>query len=179
MAENAGDNQARRFPDYQFGHNDNLGDPAWQKKTILPGTGEETADWSGATVHTYGWYLRQYIQASGAKGATPIVCSIVPRKEWKDGKIDRNSSTFGKWAAEVAQTENAPFVDLQEIVARQYDRLGPATVDPFFADPHTHTSLAGAELNAAALIAGLKGLASDPVESYLSARAAQIAPYHP
>jgi lysophospholipase L1-like esterase len=163
----------------QFGHNDNLGDPAWATKASLPGTGAETADWNGATVHTYGWYLAQYIEAARAKGATPIVCSIVPRKEWKDGKIDRASSSFATWAADVAQTEGAPFVDLQEIVARQYDSLGPAAVDPLFADPHTHTSLAGAELNAASLIAGLKGLASDPVEPYLSAKAAQIAAYRP
>jgi len=163
----------------QFGHNDNLGDPAWATKASLPGTGAETADWNGQTVRTYGWYLRQYIQEARAKGATPILCSIVPRKEWKDGRINRDSNPFGKWAAEVALLEDAPFVDLHEIVARQYDRLGPAVVDPLFADPHTHTSLAGAELNAAELIAGLKGLASDPVEAYLSAKAAQIAAYRP
>ena len=163
----------------QFGHNDNLGDPAWATKASLPGTGAETADWNGATVHTYGWYLQQYIEAARAKGDTPIVCSIVPRKEWKDGKINRDSSPFAKWAAEVALSENAPFVDLQEIVACQYDRLGPVSVDPLFADPHTHTSLAGAELNAASLIAGLKGLPADPIEPYLSAKAAQIAPWRP
>lgn len=163
----------------QFGHNDNLG-PGGAKsyEASLPGTGEETADWNGATVHSYGWYLRQYIEAARAKGATPIVCSIVPRKEWKDGKSDR-SNPIAAWAAQVAQTENAPFVDLQEIEARQYDRLGPINVDPLFADPHLHTSLAGANLNAASLIAGLKGLSWDPVEPYLSAKAAQIPRYRP
>jgi len=54
-----------------------------------------------------------------AKGATPIVCSLIPRKIWKDDKISRDSATFGKWAADVAASEEAPFVDLNEIIARR------------------------------------------------------------
>ena len=42
-------------------------------------------------VHTFGWYLRKYVADTHAKGATPIVCSLIPRKIWKDGKIVRNT----------------------------------------------------------------------------------------
>ena len=58
-----------------------------------------------------------------AKGATPIVCSLVPRKIWKDGKIVRNSEDYGKWAAEVARSAQVALVDLNEIIARRYDEL--------------------------------------------------------
>ena len=57
-------------------------------------------------VHTYGWYLRKFIADARAKGATPIVCSLVPRKIWKDGKIARDSRDYAGWAAEVAAAEN-------------------------------------------------------------------------
>ena len=34
-------------------------------------------------VHTFGWYMRKYVAETKAKGATPIVCSLVPRKIWQ------------------------------------------------------------------------------------------------
>jgi hypothetical protein len=36
-------------------------------------------------------------------------------------------------------------------------------VNPLFADEHTHTSAAGAEFNAACVVAGLKELPQNPV----------------
>lgn len=162
----------------QFGHNDNgpLNDTSRARGTIR-GTGEETEEIDNLltkkheVVHTYGWYLRKFIADTKAKGATPIVCSLVPRKTWKDGKITRNSADYGQWAADVARSENVLFVDLNEIIARRYDDLGPEKVDPLFADPHTHTNLAGAELNAASVIAGLKALKKNPLAPYFSAKA--------
>jgi len=95
-----------------------------------------------------------------------MVCSLIPRKIWKDGKVVR-SSDYAKWAAEVAQRESAPFLDLNEIIAERYDALGPEKVEPLFADPHTHTSRAGAELNAECVIEALKRLKDDPLAAYL------------
>ncbi len=130
-------------------------------------------------VHTFGWYVRKFIADARAKGATPIVCSMVPQKVWKDGHIVRKKTTFAGWAGEVAAAEHAPFVDLNEIIARRYDQLGPAKVEPLFGDPHTHASLVGAKFNAACVISGLKGLADDPLAPYLSAQAAEVSAYRP
>ena len=162
----------------QFGHNDGgpLNDDSRARGTIK-GVGDETQEIDNLlthrheVVHTYGWYLRTFIADARAKGATPIVCSLVPRKIWADGRIVRNTADYAGWAAAIARAEHAPFVDLNETIAAQYDRLGPEKVDPLFADPHTHTSWAGAELNAASVIAGLKALAPNPLESYFSAKA--------
>jgi lysophospholipase L1-like esterase len=158
----------------QFGHNDggSLDSPTGYRASVK-GSGDETKEMGDETVHTFGWYLKQYIAQTRAKGATPIVCSLVPRKIWKDGKIERNSNDYQKWAAEVAQSEKTPFIDLNEIIAHEYDKLGPAKVEPLFADPHTHTSRAGAELNASMVVAGLKALQSDPLAAYLSAVSAK------
>ena len=57
--------------------------------------------------------------------------------------------------------------------------MGEAAVEPLFGDPHTHTTLAGAKLNAEAVVAGLKSLPNDPVASDFSPLAAAIAPYVP
>lgn len=166
----------------QFGHNDGgpLNDDSRARGSIR-GTGDETEEIDNLLtkkheiVHTYGWYMRKYIRDTKAKGATPIVCSLVPRKIWKDSKITRNSSDYAGWAAEVARSEGVPFIDLNEIIAARYDEMGPDKVNPLFGDEHTHTTRAGAELNAECVIAGLKALRSDPLAPYFSEQAKKVA----
>jgi len=167
----------------QFGHNDSgaINDETRARGSIK-GTGEETQEIENLVtkkheiVHTYGWYLRKYIADTRAKGATLIVCSLVPRKIWRDGKIVRSGRDYAGWAAEVAHSESVPFVDLNEIVAMRYDEMGPAKVNDLFADEHTHTTLAGAELNAESVVAGLKALKHDPLAAYFSSRAETVRP---
>ena len=105
------------------------------------------------------------------------MCTLIPRKIWKDGKIARNALDYAGWAAQVAEAAKVPLVDLNESIARRYDQLGPEKVELLFADPHTHTSRAGAELNAECVIAGLKRLAPNPLAQFFSAKAAGVAPY--
>lgn len=168
----------------QFGHNDGgpLDDAARARGTIN-GIGDETKEVDNPVtgkhevVHTYGWYLKKFIADARAKGATLILCTLIPRKTWQDGKIARNTPDYAGWAAEVAKAEKVPLVDLNEIIARRYDELGPQKVEPLFADPHTHTSRTGAELNAECVIAGLKGLAANPLARFFSEKAKGVAPY--
>ena len=167
----------------QFGHNDSsaINDDSRARGT-LPGIGEETEQIHNLltkqheTVHTFGWYLRKYVSDTRAKGATPIICSLVPRKIWKDGKIVRNTDTYAGWAQQVATTQAAAFVDLNDIIATRYDELGEYAVEPLFADPHTHTSLAGAKISAKAVIMGLKSLKYDPLGKYLSHQGKTVRP---
>ena len=150
----------------------------------LPGVGEETYDVVNPrtgktdTVHTYGWYLRKYIADVRAKGATPIICSLVPRKIWVDGHIRRNTTTYRGWAQQVAAEQHVGFVDLNEIIARRYDAMGPEAVDGLFGDPHTHTDMAGAVINAEAVVSGLRALPGDALAKYLSDKGRAIAPYN-
>jgi lysophospholipase L1-like esterase len=150
----------------QFGHNDNP--PRGPAKGIddhvedmpNPKTKEPRP------MHTWGWYLRQDIADVRARGATPIVCSLVPRKLWKDGRIERNKDTFAGWAQQVAESEKVAFVDLNELIAARYDALGEAQVNPLFADEHTHTSEAGAKLNAEVVAKALRELPGQPLKEY-------------
>lgn len=151
----------------------------------LPGIGEETLDVTNArtgkveTVHTYGWYLRKYIADVKAKGATPIICSLVPRKIWLDGKIRRQSDTYQLWARQVAEQQHVGFVDLNEIIGRRYDAMGTTAVDGVFGDPHTHTNYAGAIINAESVVAGLRALPGAPLDAYLNGTGKAVAAYKP
>jgi lysophospholipase L1-like esterase len=145
----------------QFGHNDN--GPA----APLKGTGEDTEERNGGTIHSWGWYLRKYIADARAKGATPIVCTLIPRNTWENGKIARPSGSHADWARDVAKAENVPLLDLNQRIADRYDPMGEAAVTGLFADKRVHTSRAGAELNAAIVVAALKALPDDPAAPYL------------
>jgi len=169
----------------QFGHNDNNGNftGAGGYRASLNGVGDEiqvvdnARSGSPETVHTFGWYMKQYVEEARAKGATPIICSLIPRKIWgDDGKIVRHNADYvgyGGWAAEVAKQENIPFVDLNEITARKYDAMGKDLVEPRFVPvptEHTHTDWYGAVINAESVIGGLKALKEDPLANYFSNR---------
>jgi lysophospholipase L1-like esterase len=169
--------KAGDFVIMQFGHNDSSApDDKLRARGTLAGVGEETREIDNPlsmqreTVHTYGWYLKKFIADTKAHGATPLVCSPVPRMNWKDGKIVRVSTTYQKWAAEVAASEGVAFVDLDEIIALRYDAMGPEKVEAMFADAGTHTTRAGAELNAECVVEGLKALKNDPLEGYFAVK---------
>jgi len=165
----------------QFGHNDSgpVDDTARARGT-LKGVGDETKEIDNPithrheVVHTYGWYMRQYIAGARQKGATPIVCSPVPRNTWKDDKVMRISDSYGNWAAEVAAAAAVAFIDINERIARRYEKMGPDAVKALFPGDHTHTSREGAEINAECVIAALKGLKEDPLRGYYSEKGKSI-----
>jgi lysophospholipase L1-like esterase len=152
----------------QFGHND--GGPGGS----IRGNGDETEERPNRqgekeVTHSYGWYIRKYIADTKAKGATPIVCSLIPRNDWTDGKVRRATASYATWAAEGAKAGGALFIDLNGIIADRYDKLGETAVKPFFPKEHTHTGWDGALLNAECVVEGIKGLANCPLKNYLAA----------
>ena len=168
----------------QFGHNDSgpLDDDARARGSI-PGIGDEEkviynpVQRRRETVHTFGWYMAEYVRDAKSKGATPILCSLIPRKIWQDGKVVRGASSYGGWTRDVASAQHADFIDLNEITGEKYDAMGTAAVEPLFGDPHTHTTVAGAVINAESVVAGLKALPNDPVADDFSAKGKLVAPY--
>lgn len=158
----------------QFGHNEGSKPDTSRAgyRGVLRGTGEETVDllWKDSTietVHTYGWYLKKFVNEAKAKGATAIICSMIPRNQFIDGKVKRANNDFGKWAMEVAVSENAFFIDLNGLTADKYDALGPVEVKNFFPGDHTHTNVEGARLNAESVVEGVKLLKELRLNKYL------------
>jgi lysophospholipase L1-like esterase len=162
----------------QFGANDNGGAKG---KGRLKGVGEETETNNGESVHTFGWYLRQFVAEARAQGGTPIICSLTPRKQWDTGgKFRRDNKTHAAWAQQVAKETNTPFVPLYDIIAAKYEELGAGKVDTLYVPSpkeRLHTGWDGAVVNAECVIAGLKALPGDPLEKFFSERARAIAPW--
>lgn len=158
----------------QFGHNEGSVPDTTKagRRGVLRGTGPETKplvwpDGHPETVQTYGAYLRKFIREAKAKGATPVVCSMIPRNEWKDGRVLRADQDFGKWAAEVAQQEGVAFINLNDLTARKYEQLGPDETKKFFPGDHTHTNPTGAQVNAASVVEGIRADKKLALNKYL------------
>lgn len=161
----------------QFGHNDASPineDPPIKPTTRSRGVIRDNSDASVEivniltgeleTVRSYGWYLRQIATSAIERGAMPIICSPIPRNQWTAaGNVIRTTDSWSRWAKDAATQAGASFIDLNEIIARHYEQLGPAQVKALFADQGTHTNREGAACNARAVVAGLRGLASDPL----------------
>jgi lysophospholipase L1-like esterase len=159
----------------QFGHNDGGPMDEGRARASIKGVGTQSLVITNKdngrveTVYTYGHYLRQYVRDAKAKGATPIVLSLVPRNIWKEGKVVRAAGDYGGWAAEAARQTEACFIDLNDLVAQRYEAVGQDNVaaEYFTAADHTHTTRAGATVNAEAVVAGVQQLSHCPLAEYL------------
>jgi rhamnogalacturonan acetylesterase len=169
--------QPKDFVLVQMGHNDGgpLDDAARARGT-LRGIGEETRAIDNPitnkkeVVHTYGWYLRKYIADARAKGTTLIIVAPIPhcpREQVEKGAVEK--SNYVVWSEEVAKAEKAPFVNLNRIVMGKYAALTPPEIKAEYFTPadNTHTSPAGAALNAAAVVEGLRDLTDCTLKDYL------------
>src|SRR6267154_1489262 len=68
----------------QFGHNDGGPLNTDRARGSLPGIGDETRevvmpDGKSEVVHTYGYYLRKFVDDTRARRATPILLSLTVR----------------------------------------------------------------------------------------------------
>lgn len=149
----------------ELGHNDNGPYDSGRARASIPGIGQDSLNVvikeSGVkeTVYTYGEYMRRFIRDVKAKGAHPVLCSLTPRNAWDDKDstvVTRVNRTFGLWAAQVADGERIPFIDLNEISARKFERYGKEKVKYLFYQDRIHTSRFGARVNAESVAEGIR-----------------------
>lgn len=160
----------------ELGHNDNGPYDSGRARASIPGIGKETLDVTiketgeRETVYTYGEYMRRFIRETKAKGAHPILMSLTPRNAWEDKDstvIARVNQTFGLWAKQVAKKEKVPFIDLNEITARKFEKFGKEKVKYMFYLDRIHTSVFGARVNAASAAEGLRACRGLKLADYL------------
>lgn len=165
----------------QFGHND-MGNIAGDKaRADIDGIADSShvyrlqKDASYKVVYTYGWYLRMMIADTREKGATPILCSMTPRNEWPDGRMERRPGSCATWAAEVASQMGTPFIDMHNLTADWLDTHAGSKEEAshYYQHDHTHTSLKGAQLNAAMFARGLRNT-DCPLRKELKRRASKV-----
>jgi lysophospholipase L1-like esterase len=159
----------------QFGHNDNGPMDEGRARASIHGNGDESVVVTNKTtgkvetVYSYGWYLRRYIADTKAKGATPIVLSLVARDRWKDGKVERATDSYTKWAKETAAQGGAQFIDLNHLTASRYEKDGRERTHTvyFTTNDWTHTTPTGADVNAQCVVDGLRALHDCSLAEYL------------
>ncbi len=161
----------------QMGHNDGGPlDDTNRARGSIRGLGEDTKDIFNPitkqpeTVHTYGWYMRKYIADARAKGMTPILCTPIPhcpKDPVKAGDVEK--SIYVDMSTAVAKSEKVLFINLNELTMSQYAGKTPQEIKETYFTPadNTHTSFAGAELNAQNVIAGIRALDGCPLRDYL------------
>ena len=156
----------------QFGHNDAANSANYPDRTTIKGDGDETEQIESPVthakeaIHSYGWYLRQYVRDARSKGASVIICSPPPRNTWLDGKIKRGLDGYAGWAEEAAKQSGALFIDLNTISADKYDSLGQEATRPLFND-NQHSRKAGAHLNAESVATAIRQLKDCPLSKDL------------
>ncbi len=162
----------------QFGHNDNIALTDLQRsRGTIKGTGDESVEvYNPLTkeqeeVHSYGWYMKQFIKETREKGATPIVASSVPQNKWNDGKPEPSLENYSSWAEEVAKETNTYFIPLNKIISEGYKEEGEEKVRSayFNSKDSTHTIEEGAKYNAAAVVKGIRQIGS-PLKTYLDVK---------
>jgi lysophospholipase L1-like esterase len=161
----------------QFGHNDSspLDDTARARGT-LKGVGNDSTEIYNPirkmkeVVHSYGWYLKKFATEAKAKGATVLICSPIPRNNWKNHKVQRSDDSYGGWAKEISKQTDSYFIDLNNLIADQYDDLGEEKVKPFFPQDNTHTNIDGAMINAKIVIAAIQQYSGCGLNKYMNVR---------
>lgn len=158
----------------QMGHNDSspINDTNRSRGT-LPGLGDtETNIVNGLThapetIHTYGWYLTEYITESRARGMTPILCTPVSRLPLPGKEPD--TSRYAAWARTIAANERVPLIDLNRRALDRWQGKTPEELKAEYFSPkdNTHFNRAGGELNAACVVDGIRALPDCPLENFL------------
>ena len=169
----------------QFGHND-TGHIDTQKERAVIATAKDTchvykmaSDGQYKVIYSFGWYLKKFIQDVREKGGTPILVSLTPRNRWHEGKGEtvgelypvkekkgkqyierRNDNSYGLWYRQVAEETGCAFLDVHNITADALQKMGKEKAAAMYNRDHTHTSLAGAQLNAQSVAKGLKKMKS-------------------
>lgn len=160
----------------ELGHNDNGPYDSDRARASISGIGKEKIDviiketGEKETVVSFGEYMRRFVKDVKKRGAYPILFSLTPRNVWIDKdstELARVADTYGGWAKEVAAEERIPFVDLNELTARKFEKYGKEKVKTMFYLDRIHTSEFGAKENAASAVEGIAMLDGCKLKDFL------------
>lgn len=160
----------------ELGHNDNGPYDSGRARASIPGIGKDSLNVTiketgkKETVYTYGEYMRRFVHETKAKGAHPILFSLTPRLAFDDKdstRITRVNKTFGLWAKQVAEAEQIPFIDLNDITADRFEKYGLVKTKYMFYKDRIHSSRFGAMENATSAAEGIRNYPGLELAHYL------------
>jgi rhamnogalacturonan acetylesterase len=185
-----------------FGINDGGPPRTVRDRGSIPGIGEETVelarpDGGVEIAHTYGWYMSAMANAAREKGASVYLLTVTTRNMWtnpkarfndatptgplppdydpKEDRIERGTANgrYTQWTKELGEKLHLPVLDLTNLCADKYEKMGREVVDAFYSD-HNHTYRPGADFVAASIVSGLKAFQSSPFVQLLSAKGREL-----
>jgi lysophospholipase L1-like esterase len=92
----------------QFAHNDQK--PAENLHTDAATTYKET--------------LKVYIDEAKKRGATPVLVTAMPRRNFVNGKLENSLGDYPQAARELAASEHVALIDLNQMAGKFYEALG-------------------------------------------------------
>jgi rhamnogalacturonyl hydrolase YesR len=110
---------------------------------------------------------------------TPIICSPIPHCPLTEVHLgDVEKSDYVKFSQAVAESERVAFIHLNQITLGHYAGLSPQRLKTEYFTPadNTHTSPAGAALNARSVVEGLQTLKDCGLGGYLLPGTAEPSP---
>lgn len=149
-----------------IGHNDNGPYDTGRARASIPGIDKDTVlhvnvqeihkndtTYRAEDVYSYGGYLRRFINETRAAGAFPVLMSLTPRNAWENGKVVRK--IHSEWCCQVAEEEQVPYIDLNDLSATKLEGFGPEKMNYYFFGDKIHTSKFGAMMNARSAAEGI------------------------
>ena len=187
-----------------FGINDGGPPTSISSRGSIPGIGDETvelkrADGTFEVAHTYGWYLSTMAKAAREKGAHVVLLTVTTRNMWtnpkaefrdatpvaplpadydpKQDRIERGTADgrYTQWTKDVGRNLHVPVLDLTNLCADRYEKMGREAVNAFYSD-HNHTYVPGADFVAGTIVAGLKAFPHSPFAPLLSEKGRAVEP---
>lgn len=148
----------------QFGHNDEV-----ETKTTRYATPEE-----------FRYNLKKFVKEARSKGAIPILCTSVVRRNFVEGKLIDTHGDYPGYLREVAAEMNVPLIDMQQKSQKLVSDLGEEGSLPLYLQvppgiypnvpegkiDNTHFSEKGATMMAGLFVDGLNEL-NHPLTAYL------------
>lgn len=186
-----------------FGINDGGPPRTVTARGSIPGIGDETVelprpDGTVEIAHTYGWYMSTMANAAREKGAHVYFLTVTTRNIWTNPKVKFNDATpvgplpadydpkedriergtangkYTQWTKDLGEKLHLPVLDLTNLCADKYEKMGRETVNAFYSD-HNHTYVPGADFVAATIVSGLKAFPRSPFTPLLSEKGRSIA----
>lgn len=113
---------------------------------------------------------------------TAVIATKTDKYNAADDKVERglddgHGHNYADEAREIAKAQSVPFVDLTNLNADQYEKIGREKAAEMFKTQkvdHTHSNAAGADFNAASIVAGLKALKNSPYTALLSEKGKSV-----
>ncbi len=73
---------------------------------------------------TYKTTLQVYINEAKKRGATPVLVTAMPRRNFVNGKLENNLGDYPQAARELAAADHIALIDLNQLAGKFYESLG-------------------------------------------------------